>query len=381
MADTVTWELLRELAGFRASRGCAVSLYVKLDPGEVPTQREIVSRVTSLLDEAHRKAEAIRPELSHEELVALRADIDRIRGWFDAEFDRSGVHGAAVFAAGLDDLFRPVLLTEPVPDAVRLGRSFALTPLVPLVGRADGAIVVAVGRERGDIYRVISGRLLELADLTEEMGLRRTDQGGWSQANYQRHVDEHAKEHLKDVAEELARRVRELRASDVVVVGADDTRAQFIDLLPVAARAIVVGGAHAEAHAGPTELYDVSAPLLRKARLRRERELLDRWREEMATQGRATAGWPDTLEAASDARVEQLLLSDGVTHEAFQCPSCGRATAAEGTCPLDGSRLVRTPDGADVAVHQTLTHGGSVLVVEESSDLDPVGGIGALLRF
>ena len=380
MADTVTWDLLRELAEFRAARGCALSFYFKLDPSEVPTQREIVSRVTSLLDDARRKGESMRPELSHDELGALRSDVERVRSWFESSFDRSGVHGAAVFAAGLDNVFRPVRLSESVSDLARLGRSFTLTPLVPLVGRADGAIVVAVGRERGSLYRVISGRLLELADLTEEQ-LNRHDQGGWSQANYQRHVDEHAKEHLKDVAEELARRVRELRASDVVVVGADDTRAQFIDLLPAEARTAVIGGAHAEAHAGPTELYDVSAPLLREARLLRERDSLARWREAAATEGRAVAGWDDTLEAASDSRVDVLLLKGGATRMAYQCPGCGRASARAGECPLDGTQLEATPDGADLAVHQTLTHGGSILAIEGSPDLDPVEGIGALLRF
>jgi peptide chain release factor subunit 1 len=380
MADTVSWELLRELADYRARRGCALSMYVTLDPSGVPTLRDVLSRVTSLLDDAHRKSESMRPELEHDERVAAREDLERVRSWFEAEFDRKGVQGAAVFAAGLDGLFRPLLLSEPVPDVVRFGKSFALTPLVPLVGRADGALVVAVGRERGQLYRVLSGRLLELSDLTEEQ-LNRHDQGGWSQANYQRHVDEHSKEHLKDVADELARRVRELRASDVVVVGADETRAQFIELLPADARTAVIGGAHAEAHAGPTELYDVTAPLLREARLLRERETVERWREATAKEGRAAAGWQETLEAASDARVDTLLLRAGVTREAYQCPSDGRASADPGACPLDGSEMLPAPDGADLAVHHTLTHGGSVLTVEGSPDLDPVGGIGALLRF
>src|SRR5881275_607071 len=133
MADTVTWDLLRELAEFRAARGCVLSFYFKLDPSEVPTQREIVSRATSLLDDARRKGESMRPELSHDALVALRGDVERVRSWFESSFDRSGVHGAAVFAAGLDNFFRPVRLSESVADLARLGRSFALTPLVPLV--------------------------------------------------------------------------------------------------------------------------------------------------------------------------------------------------------------------------------------------------------
>jgi hypothetical protein len=38
-------------------------------------------------------------------------------------------------------------------------------------------------------------------------------------------------------------------------------------------------------------------------------------------------------------------------------------------------------DGLDLAVHQTLAHGGTVLALRHRHDLEPVEGIGALLRF
>ena len=56
--------------------------------------------------------------------------------------------------------------------------------------------------------------------------------------------------------------------------------------------------------------------------------------------GRAAAGWSETLEAASDGRIELLLFQDGADREAWQCPSCGRAASAPGSCPLDGTRMV-----------------------------------------
>jgi hypothetical protein len=33
----ITWEQLRELAAFRAESGCAISLYVNLEPSDTPT--------------------------------------------------------------------------------------------------------------------------------------------------------------------------------------------------------------------------------------------------------------------------------------------------------------------------------------------------------
>jgi len=95
----------------------------------------------------------------------------------------------------------------------------------------------------------------------------------------------------------------------------------------------------------------------------------------------ASAGWEQTLEAASDGRVEQLLVQEGVDYPAYRCPECGRAQAGGGSCPLDGTELDRREEGLDLAVHQTLAHGGTVGVIRDRDDLGPVGGIAALLRF
>jgi hypothetical protein len=38
-------------------------------------------------------------------------------------------------------------------------------------------------------------------------------------------------------------------------------------------------------------------------------------------------------------------------------------------------------EGLDLAVHQTLAHGGTIWALRERHDLEPVEGIGALLRY
>jgi hypothetical protein len=38
-------------------------------------------------------------------------------------------------------------------------------------------------------------------------------------------------------------------------------------------------------------------------------------------------------------------------------------------------------EGLDLAVHQTLAHGGTVWALRQRHDLEPVEGIGALLRY
>jgi peptide chain release factor subunit 1 len=318
-------------------------------------------------------------ELAHDQRIALKGDLERIRHFVELEFDRDGARGLAVFAAGLDNFWSPLALTAPVADAVKVNDELYLTPLVPLVGRGEGAVVAVVGRERGDLYRLRAGRLEELVDRTEQQPGRH-DQGGWSQARYQRHIENLVANHLRRVADELDRLVRR-RPAPIVVVSSEETRAEFLDLLSKEVRKAIVGWTTAEAHAGPAELLGPATELLERRNAERETEALERWREETGRSGRAASGWSASLEAASDGRIEVLLYQQGAEHDAWRCPACGRLSLEHGTCPLDGTELEHRAEGLDLAIHQTLAHGGSVLAATHRSDLEPVAGIGALLRF
>src|SRR5919199_6085233 len=156
MAATVSWDGLRELAAFRAEKGCAISVYLDLDPSVAPTPADAASRINSLTNEGEERI-ASTHELTHEQREALRRDFARIRNYFENEFDREGTRGLALFCAGLDNFWHPLPLADSIHDRINVGREFYLAPLVPLVGRGDGALIAFVGRERGDVYRLQAG--------------------------------------------------------------------------------------------------------------------------------------------------------------------------------------------------------------------------------
>ena len=380
MASTVTWDSLRDLAGFRAQNGCAISLYLDLDPSDTPTAATADTRVNALIDEIERSDASKRPDLTHEQREGLRRDRERVRGYFENEFDRDGTLGLAVFCASLDNLWAALPLSASVPDAVKVNRSLYLAPLVSLVGRGEGALVVFVGRERGDVYRLRAGRLEEIVEQHDETPGRH-DQGGWSQSRYQRHIEKLVHDHLKEVAEHVDGQVRRLRGPRLIVVASEETRPEFESELSNEARKAIIGWTSAEAHATPAELLALVEPLLESWRGEQETEAVERWKEEAGRNARASSGWGPTLEAASDGRVDLLLFQEGADREAWECPACGRLEIEGGACPLDGTQLEHRDDGLDLAVHQTLAHGGTVWAIRQHQDLQPVEGIGALLRF
>ena len=167
-----------------------------------------------------------------------------------------------------------------------------LTPLIPLVGRGEGAIVAVVGRERGELFRLRGGKLEPVADRTEEQPGQH-DQGGWSQARYQRHIEHLVHEHLERVAEELDRRVRRARRADRRRRLRRRPAAPSRTLLSKEVRDAIVGWTTAEAHAGPPELLAAASPVLEAWRAREEEQAVERWREEAGREGRAASGWSD----------------------------------------------------------------------------------------
>src|SRR5918994_1177588 len=71
---TVSLDDLRELAAFRAENGCAISLYLDLDPSIVPTAGDTATRVRSLLDAGAKSHGALVAVVGREQgrLLALR---------------------------------------------------------------------------------------------------------------------------------------------------------------------------------------------------------------------------------------------------------------------------------------------------------------------
>ncbi len=203
MASTVTWDGLRDLAGFRTQNGCAISLYLDLD-ARVPHRgrRDDAGQRADRRDRAFRRGatpgartqpEGRAPERRAAAAGLLRAGLRARRGPRARGLLRGARQPLAVAAAQLDGAGRGQ------------GRgTLYLAPLVSLVGRGEGALVVVVSRERGDLYRLRAGRLEELVEHYDETPGRH-DQGGWSQSRYQRHIDKLVQDHLKEVAELLDR--------------------------------------------------------------------------------------------------------------------------------------------------------------------------------
>src|SRR5215207_4778207 len=263
-ANDITRERLRRLADTRPAKGKVLSIFLNLDPRGFATAPARGTELRSVLD---RAARMVREDeaLDHDARVALRGDLERLQNELaNGDLDAKGAHGVAIFVSGQAGLFEVLKLSEPVDHDPVIADTPFIEPL-SAIGPPERWCVLLVNRRTARLF-CGSGDALEELELIKDDVHGQHDQGGWSQARYQRSVDKEVLDHLRNVAEGVAK-VTQRRRRPIALVGPEDAAA--------AARAVLDAWWGAQ-----------------------EQELLEAWQEAAGKpDGHGVAGWEATVAA------------------------------------------------------------------------------------
>src|SRR3712207_3658524 len=327
-------DVLRLLSEVEADEPVVVSLFVDLDPSQFATAAARETQVNSLLS---LLGERMRDgELSDDAQEALEADRERIERFLREELDPSEADAVAVYSAHALDVFEAIRLTGRVESDARID----LRPILePVMGHEDEGdwCVLLVTRDSGRIFRGGPTGIREIADVHSDVK-NQHQAGGWSQARFERSVDQEVEWHLEAVTQRLFRHFKR-RPFAHLVIGANNE----------ALRPALTGEAHAyvlerlrgwvdidEQIASEQEVFEAVRDVMEQHLAAAERELFERFRAEQGTNGRAAAGVEAVLEALVEQRVETLLIKDGAEAPGTKCVTCGWiGPAGPRVCPVD----------------------------------------------
>jgi peptide chain release factor subunit 1 len=310
----------------------------------------------------------------------VREDVEAIRELLRA-FDFQGAHAVAVFANSGDNLLETFKLPRAVTNTVVIDEAPYIEPLVEMQARALYGVVL-VSRQLGRIFRGSRDRLDEVAVVKDEVH-RRHDQGGWSQARYQRSVEKEAQDHLKNTNDELLR-LHKRRAFDALFVGAPEAVfADFRERLHPYLSERLAGRIDIDVeNTNADEVQRAAQAVIASYERKLEEETLDRLVAAKNSNGRGATGLDETLEALNEQRVEVLLLEENFDAAGVCCPQCGwLGPQGIAACPADGTATVEREDITDLAVRRALRQSARVVIVRDDDRLEPLGSIAALLRF
>jgi peptide chain release factor subunit 1 len=378
MATTITRDHLRRLADVKPERGRVLSVILNLDPAEFATPPARSTAVTSVLTEAaHRVDEAAG--LTHEERGALKEDVERVReALMASDIAQNGTRAVAVYACKPADLLEVVRINRPVESTVVLDRSPYLEPLVA-EAHEERWCVLLVNRRNARFF-VGGDGALEETDRVEDDVHSQHDQGGWSQARYQRGVEKEKDDHLVHVAE-VAFGAYKQRGFDRLLIGAPDELVRELEgKLHTYLRERIVGRLHMDVeNSSIEEVRAAAAAAIEDWSRRCEREALDRLVEGVGRGGRGAAGLAAVLQALNEARVDTLLVGETFRSEGGRDPDTGMLHA--GDHGPDGKELERVANIVEPAIEKAIEQSARVIKVRYHDDLGPLGGIGAVLRY
>jgi peptide chain release factor subunit 1 len=191
---------------------------------------------------------------------------------------------------------------------------------------------------------------------------RRSDAGGWSQARFQRHVDNFTLHHVKEVVDALDDTVRAEDPQHVLLAGDEGVVSLVRDQLskPLEERIVVLAGL--DTNAGDTEVRDRSLAAVRAADARADADKVARVLDAQRAGGLGAAGMEEVFAALANGQVHELLIS--ATPDMI--PSVGGRSSAE---------------IADELVTMARRTSAAVAVIEDATLLAPVGGVAARLRY
>jgi peptide chain release factor subunit 1 len=348
-ANDITRERLRRLAETRPANGKVLSLFLNLDPREFGTAPARSTEIRSMLDRASRQVRDDQ-SLTHDERVALRADLERLQSELaDGGLDLKGAHGVAVFASSAADLFEVLKLAEPVDHDPVIADTPFVAPLTA-IGAPERWCVVLVNRRTARLLCGTGDRLQEVA-LIEDDVHRQHDQGGWSQANYQRSVDKEAFDHLKRTAEVTFARLKGALPAGILVGAPQELVNDFEGLLHPYLRERLAGRIDIDVeHSSAEDVRRCARERIEEATRAKQDAALARLAEAFGGgPGSAASGPQDVGLALEEQRVEILLVDAG-----FE------------------------PEGA---IERALAQSADVYVLRDRPELASHGHIAAVLRF
>jgi peptide chain release factor subunit 1 len=303
------------------------------------------------------------------ERKSLADDAEKIRGYL-ATLDASA-NGLVIFASGGAGLFEPIALAAPI-DQHRLFISDAphLYPLARVLDQYPRYAVLLANTHLSRIV-VVAANAIETTEQVTGVKTRRHKMGGWSQARYQRHIENFHQQHAKEVADVLARLVRDEGISAIVIAGDEVAVPLVRDELPKDVASRVADLIKLDSNAPERQIIEATIATMRQKDAETDRERVDALLGAYRSGGLAAVGVDATLRAFELGQVDELLIT--AAPDTIDSASHPRAAEGEGR-----SAEERIADELVVKARQTAA---KIRFIEDPSLLAAVGGAGAFLRF
>jgi peptide chain release factor subunit 1 len=317
--------------------------------------------------------------LSREDRAKVEADSAKILNFLAMDF-RGKAKGLAIFACGTAGVWQIFRLPVSVPDRCVIDRTPFVVPMLKLVDESRRYCVVVVDKERARLFTMYNGEIFERTGIFDEVpGWHK--QGGWAQARFQRHIEDHVNRHLKHVADTVFHFYKIEGFGHLVIGGTQELRTRFYRVIHSYLQRLVAGYVTVDVPANVNDVRDAARRVEAEAERRRSAAMVETLVGSSQNYVTVT-GLKDTVRALEEGRVHTLVLVDNLEVEGCLCGDCGGVDVLTvDECSRCRKQIGRLGDISEHLAVLAVEHDAEVNYVLPGSDLEKADGVGAILRW
>jgi peptide chain release factor subunit 1 len=377
---------LDRLAAFEPAPYPVVSLYLNTQAG--PTGKDQFQ--SFVRKEFAARSQAYPPNSPDRE--HLDQDFARISRYLETELEPSA-NGVAVFACSAGELFEAVQLTAPIDQHwLFIGDRPHLYPLARLESKYPRYAAVLADTNSSRILVFATGELVTEQEV-KGVKTKRTSQGGWSQARFQRHIENFHLQHVKEVVEALDQIVQREGIDEVLLAGDEVVIPLVREQLPKHLAEKIVDEMRLDTNAAVHEVLSASLEAMQRVHAETEREKVEAAVGAYRAGGLGVVRPEPTLEALVKGQVDELLLASSLRelHAVAGARTKGVVLADDARAEEPATEIAAGGEAADAPseavqladelVTRATQTGAKITFVEDPSLLAEFGGVAALLRF
>lgn len=370
-------EPLDRLIAFEPSPLPVISVYLNTQPDQHGRDPEIIPYL-----QREFKALARTWAPGSEERKSFDADVERILA-YAADNIRPEANGIAIFAChGAGGFFEALQFSAPLSEhKIYVYSQPHLYHLAQLDEQYPKCAAVLTDANRARIFVFGLGQTIDAEEIKGKKA-HRVKVGGWSQARYQRRVENAHQQHASEIVERLQAIVREEGISRIVIAGDPVIVPVIEEQMPKELKPMVET-IKLDIHASEQDVLSATLEKLQEREAATDAEKVARLMDQYRARGLAVVGAHETLEALANGQVDELLLSASLEEERPREEKIDAILAPEipdsgGGTESDEPRVASLPDLLVTKAKQT---SASVTFIKDGELLAPVEGVGAFLRW
>lgn len=377
---------LNRLTAFEPSPYPVISLYLDTQPDA----RGRDNFQAFVRKELKARSQTYPPRSAEREM--LERDLERIAAYLESSVEPSA-NGVAIFACDAAELFDAVQIDAPLGNHwLYIGDQPHLYPLARVASQHPRYAVVLADTHRTRILVIADGGVAGDTAI-EGTKTRRTSQGGWSQARYQRHVENYHLQHIKDVVAALEKIVAQEGIERVIVSGDPVVIPLLREQLPKPLADRVIDELSIPSDAPEADVVAATRASIAEVDARTDREKVDAAVGAYRAGGLGVVGPDATLLALTNGQVDELLITASLasleglrgTRAAEMAIANDAAIAEPAVEPSaagePASAEIGTVRLADELVTKAQQTAARISFIEDPSLLEAFGGVAATLRY